>query len=62
MNPMASDNVLEIMERVANEMLSMPDEEHKAMRTNPKYDGNSLATLDEDDPIWDEIEKYEIEF
>ena len=56
-----NDKVLEIMERVANEMLSMSDEEHKKMRTNPKYDVEIPGvTLDEDDPMWDEIEKMSL--
>ena len=55
-----NDNVLEIIERVANEFLSMSDEEHRKMRTNPKYDGDSLVTLDEYDPMWDEIEKMSL--
>jgi hypothetical protein len=56
-----NDKVLEIMERVANEMLSMSDEEHRAMRTNPKYDVEIPGvTLDEDDPMWDEIEKMSL--
>ena len=51
-----NDKVLEIMERVANEFLSMSDEEHR--RTNPKYDVEIPGvTLDESDPMWDEIEK-----
>ena len=53
-----NDKILEIIERVANEMLSMSDEEHRAMRTNPKYDVEIPGvTLNEDDPMWDEIEK-----
>ena len=56
-----NDKVLEIMERVANEMLSMSDEEHRAIRTNPKYDVEIPGvTLDEDDPMWDEIEKMSL--
>jgi hypothetical protein len=56
-----NDKVLEIMERVANEMLSMSDEEHRAMRTNPKYDVEIPGvTLDEDDPMWDEIERMSL--
>ena len=56
-----NDKVLEIMERVANEMLSMSDEEHRAMRTNPKYDVEiPSVTLDEDDPMWDKIEKMSL--
>jgi hypothetical protein len=56
-----NDKILEIMERVANEMLSMSDEEHRAMRTNPKYDVEIPGvTLDEDDPMWDEIEKMSL--
>ena len=56
-----NDKVLEIMERVANEMLSMSDEEHRAMRTNPKYDVEIPGvTLDEDDPMWDEIENMSL--
>jgi hypothetical protein len=53
-----NDKILEIMERVANEMLSMSDEEHRKMRTNPKYDVEIAGvTLDEFDPMWDEIEQ-----
>jgi dTDP-4-dehydrorhamnose 3,5-epimerase-like enzyme len=53
-----NDKILEIMERVANEFLSMSDEEHRKMRTNPKYDVEIPGvTLDEDDPMWDEIEQ-----
>ena len=49
------------MERVANEMLSMSDEEHRKMRTNQKYDVEIPGvTLDEDDPMWDEIEKMSL--
>ena len=56
-----NDKILEIMERVASEMLSMSDEEHKAMRTNPKYDVEIPGvTLDEDDPMWDEIERMSL--
>jgi hypothetical protein len=56
-----NDKILEIMERVANEMLSMSDEEHRAMRTNPKYDVEIPGvTLDEDDPMWDEIERMSL--
>ena len=56
-----NDKVLEIIERVANEMLSMSDEEHRAMRTNPKYDVEIPGvTLDEDDPMWDEIERMSL--
>lgn len=56
-----NDRVLEIIERVANEMLSMSDEEHRKMRTNPKYDVEIPGvTLDEDDPMWDEIEKMSL--
>ena len=56
-----NDKILEIIERVANEMLSMSDEEHRAMRTNPKYDVEIPGvTLDEDDPMWDEIEKMSL--
>lgn len=56
-----NDKVLEIMERVANEMLSMSDEEHRKMRTNQKYDVEIPGvTLDEDDPMWDEIEKMSL--
>ena len=56
-----NDKVLEIMERVANEMLSMSDEEFRAMRTNPKYDVEIPGvTLDEDDPMWDEIERMSL--
>ena len=56
-----NDKFLEIMERVANEMLSMSDEEHRAMRTNPKYDVEIPGvTLDEDDPMWDEIERMSL--
>ena len=56
-----NDKVLEIMERVANEFLSMSDEEHRAMRTNPKYDVEIPGvTLDEDDPMWDEIERMSL--
>lgn len=56
-----NDKVLEIMERVANEMLSMSDEEHRKMRTNPKYDVEIPGvTLDEYDPMWDEIEKMSL--
>ena len=56
-----NDKVLEIMERVANEMLSMSDEEHREMRTNPKYDVEIPGvTLDEDDPMWDEIERMSL--
>ena len=56
-----NDKILEIMERVANEFLSMSDEEHRAMRTNPKYDVEIPGvTLDEDDPMWDEIERMSL--
>ena len=55
-----NDKVLEIIERVAEQMLSMSDEEHRTMRTNPKYDGESLVTLEEYDPMWDEIEKMSL--
>lgn len=56
-----NDKVLEIMERVANEFLSMSDEEHRVMRTNPKYDVEIPGvTLDEDDPMWDEIERMSL--
>ena len=56
-----NDKVLEIMERVANEFLSMSDEEHRKMRTNPKYDVEIPGvTLDEYDPMWDEIEKMSL--
>ena len=56
-----NDKILEIMERVANEMLSMSDEEHRKMRTNPKYDVEIPGvTLDEDDPMWDEIERMSL--
>ena len=56
-----NDKVLEIMERVAEQMLSMSDEEHRAMRTNPKYDVEIPGvTLDEDDPMWDEIERMSL--
>ena len=49
------------MERVANEFLSMSDEEHRKMRTNPKYDVEIPGvTLDEFDPMWDEIEKMSL--
>ena len=56
-----NDKVLEIMERVANEFLSMSDEEHRKMRRNPKY-GVEIpgVTLDEYDPMWDEIEKMSL--
>lgn len=56
-----NDKVLEIIERVANEFLSMSDEEHRKMRKNPKYDVEIPgATLDEYDPMWDEIEKMSL--
>lgn len=56
-----NDKVLEIMERVANEMLSMSDEEHRKMRTNPKYDVELPGvTLDEYNPMWNEIEKMSL--
>ena len=56
-----NDRVLEIIERVANEFLSMSDEEHRKMRTNPKYDVEIPGvTLDEDDPMWDEIERMSL--
>ena len=56
-----NDKVLEIMERVANEMLSMSDEEHRKMRTNSKYDVEIPGvTLDESDPMWDELEKMSL--
>ena len=56
-----NDKVLEIIERVANEFLSMSDEEHRALRKNPKYDVEIPGvTLDEDDPMWDEIEKMSL--
>ena len=56
-----NDKVLEIIERVANEFLSMSDEEHRKMRTNLKYDVEIPGvTLDEYDPMWDEIEKMSL--
>ena len=56
-----NDKVLEIIERVTNEFLSMSDEEHRKMRTNPTYDVEIPGvTLDEYDPMWDEIEKMSL--
>ena len=56
-----NDKVLEIIERVANEFLSMSDEEHRKMRTNQKYDVEIPGvTLDEYDSMWDEIEKMSL--